>query len=66
MSDILSAFIEQSHAEKGEHVTRRMKKEVDGAGFCIKARAGNKAIDQLFADLDKIDLSKHQLAEDAK
>lgn len=60
MSDPLSDFVAEGRKEKGECVTRIMKKEVDGAGFCLKARGPKKALAKLFADLDKVDLGEHQ------
>ena len=55
--DILTAFVAESHAEEGPRSELKMRKEVDGAGFCIRASGGKKAIaklDKLLGDIDLV------------
>ena len=56
MSDAISDFVEQSHTEQGQRTELRMRKEMDGAGFCIRAKGGKEAIEQLAEALNAIDL----------
>ena len=60
MSDPISDFVEQSHNEQGQRTELRMRKEMGGAGFCIRAKGGKEAIKQLAEALNTIDLEEHQ------
>ncbi len=60
MRDIITDFVTESHAEKGPRSELKMRKEVDGAGFCIRAKGGKNAIAALGKALGDIDLSEHQ------
>lgn len=59
MADPLQDFVEESHKEK-ERASLQMKKVVGGAGFCLRAKGGKKAIDKLAEIMNKIDLTEHQ------
>ena len=54
--DILTQFVKDSHAEPGPRSELFMKKEKDGAGFCVRAKGGKKAIAELEKLLGEIDL----------
>ena len=58
--DPLSDFVEESHSEEGARSELSMRKVKDGAGFCIRAKGGQKAIAALEKILGDIDLSEHQ------
>jgi hypothetical protein len=58
MSDIITNFVEQSHNEQGPRTELRMRKETDGAGFCIRAKGGKEAIKHLAEALNAIDLEE--------
>ncbi len=58
--DILTNFVAESHVEKGPRSELKMRKEKDGAGFCIKAKGGRKAIAELEKLLGDIDLAGEQ------
>lgn len=58
MSDQITDFVEQSHNEQGQLVELRMRKEMGGAGFCIRAKGGKEAIKQLADALNAIDLEE--------
>ena len=60
MSDAISDFVEQSHTEQGQRTESRMRKEMGGAGFCIRAKGGKGAIEKLAEALNAIDLEEHQ------
>jgi len=60
MRDIITDFVTESHAENGPRSELKMRKEVDGAGFCIRAKGGKNAIAALGKALGDIDLSEHQ------
>ena len=54
--DILTQFVADSHAEPGPRSELFIKKEKDGAGFCVRAKGGKKAIAELEKLLGDIDL----------
>ena len=54
--DILTQFVKDSRAEPGPRSELFIKKEKDGAGFCIRAKGGQKAIAKLEKLLGDIDL----------
>jgi len=56
MADIISDFVAESHAEPGPRSELSMRKEKDGAGFCVRAKGGRKAIARLEKMLGEIDL----------
>ena len=56
MSDPITNFVEQSHKEQGPRAELKMRKEIGGAGLCIRARGGNAAIKTLADALNTIDL----------
>jgi len=56
MSDLITNFVEQSHNEQGQRTELRMRKEIAGAGFCIRAKGGKVAIQKLAEALNAIDL----------
>ena len=58
MSDRLSDFVEQSHNEQGQRTELRMRKEMGGAGFRVRAKGGKEAIKQLAKVLNAIDLEE--------
>jgi len=58
MSAPISDFVEQSHNEQGQRAELRMRKEMGGAGFCIRAKGGKEAIKQLAEALNAIDLGE--------
>ncbi len=60
MEDLISDFVSRSRAENGPRSELKMRKEVDGAGFCIRAKGGKNAIAALGKALGDIDLSEHQ------
>lgn len=41
MSGPITIFVEQSHNEPGPRTELRMRKDLGGAGFCIRARGGS-------------------------
>jgi hypothetical protein len=55
-TDLISKFVDDSRQEKGERVELNMRKEVNGAGFCIRGKGGQKAIDALRKALDRLEL----------
>jgi hypothetical protein len=63
--DPVSQFVEDSHKEKGQRTKLVMKKELGGAGFCVRASGGKKAMDALAKTLNEIDLSEHQPEKEA-
>lgn len=58
--DILTNYVVESHAENGPRSELKMRKERGGAGFCIKAKGGRKAIAKLEKLLGDIDLAGEQ------
>ena len=62
--DPISAFVQESHKEKGPHCKLKMKKEQGTAGFCLKASGSPDAMKRLADIMNGIDLGKHQLPED--
>ena len=56
MSDPITIFVEQSNSEKGPRAELKMRKDLGGAGFCIRARGGKDAIKKLADMLNAIDL----------
>lgn len=57
--DPLSDFVEESRSE-GPRSELSMRKEKDGAGFCVRAKGGQKAIAKLEKVLGEIDLGVGQ------
>lgn len=58
--DILTQFVKDSHAEPGPRSELFIKKEKDGAGFCVRAKGGKKAIAELEKLLGDVDLGAGQ------
>lgn len=56
--DIITQFVADSHAETGPRAELSMRKEKDGAGFCIRAKGGRKAIAALENALNGVNLSQ--------
>ena len=56
MSDPITNFVELYHNEQGQRTELRMRKEIAGTGFCIRAKGGKEAIKQLADALNAIDL----------
>lgn len=58
--DLLTNFVSESRRDKGARETLLMKKVQGTAGFCIRAKGGSKAIKELVAAMNQIDLSEHR------
>ena len=58
MSDQITNFVERSHDEQGQRAEFRMRKEMGGAGFRVRAKGGKEAIKQLAKVLNAIDLEE--------
>lgn len=58
--DVISQFVKDSHAEPGPRSELFIKKEKDGAGFCVRAKGGKKAIAKLEKLLGDVDLGAGQ------
>ena len=58
--DVISQFVKDSHAEPGPRSELFIKKEKDGAGFCIRAKGRQKAIAKLEKLLGDVDLGAGQ------
>ncbi len=56
--DPLSEFVSASRKEKGERTELKMQKIQGDAGFCIKAKGGQKAIRKLAEIMSGVDLSE--------
>jgi hypothetical protein len=60
MRDPITDFVEQSHEEPESRAELKMRKDLGGADFCIRARGGKDAIKKLADTLNAIDLEEAQ------